>query len=92
MSSTDNLVAGRKSRPLHTQPKTQIVRKPDVLAMTGLSQSTLRREVLAGRFPKPIQLSAHAVGWRLEEIERYLANRPTPASATPAVPKTDGVL
>ena len=38
-----------------------IFRKPQVRAMTGLGDSTIRRLVKTGEFPAPVQLSPRAV-------------------------------
>ncbi|HCE92405.1 MAG TPA: transcriptional regulator [Acidovorax sp.] len=41
----------------------------------GLSRSTIYRLVEAGRFPKPIKISAKAVGWISTDLDEWLANR-----------------
>lgn len=50
----------------------QILRWPQVEAMTGLSRTTTWRLERKGAFPKRIQLSAKAVGWRKSEIEAWI--------------------
>lgn len=45
-----------------------ILRLPDVLALTGLSRSSIYLRVSYGLFPKPISLGGRAVGWPEHEI------------------------
>ena len=57
----------------------QILRTADVITATGLSRTTLWRRVKAGDFPPPIRLGgpeSRAVGWRRNEIETWINNRP----------------
>ena len=56
-------------------PKPLIHRKKGVIALTGLSATTLWRLTRRGEFPKPIRLSAGAVGWLDSEIQDWLAER-----------------
>lgn len=53
----------------------RILRQPEVLARTGLSGATLRREEAAGRFPQRVQLSRRAVGWPLTAVLEWLRGR-----------------
>jgi len=53
----------------------QIFRLSDVLSRFGVSRSTWLTGVKRGTFPKPIKLSARAVGWLESDIERLLAER-----------------
>ena len=52
------------------------LRLPEVVLMTGLSESTLYRQIKAGQFPEQKQLSPGAVGWKLGDIRRWLQDRP----------------
>ena len=52
-----------------------ILRPNDVLAMLGVSRSTLWRWVRAGLLPPAIKLGQRAVGWRRSTIERWLEER-----------------
>lgn len=57
----------------------QILRLPEVLAMTGLSRSSLYRRINSGDFPAPILLGgddSRAVGWRRSEVEAWIESRP----------------
>ena len=58
----------------------EILREPSVLKATGISRTTLWRRVRSGDFPRPLRLggpTTRAVGWRREDVERWLAERPT---------------
>ena len=50
-----------------------LLRLPQVLAMVGLSKSTLYRKVKAGLFPAPIKLSANLVVWKQEVVMEWIA-------------------
>ena len=57
----------------------QILRLAEVLAMTGLSRSSLYRRINSGDFPAPIRLGgadSRAVGWRRSEVEAWIKSRP----------------
>ena len=51
-----------------------LLRLPQVLAMVGLSKSTLYRKVKAGLFPAPIKLSANLVVWKQEVVMEWIAS------------------
>lgn len=52
-----------------------ILRLPEVLRATGLSRSTLYRQVAAGKFPPPAKLGLLAVGWSSAEVQNWMAAR-----------------
>ena len=58
-----------------SQQLRKYVRYP-ALVEAGLvnNRVTLGRWIKSGRFPKPVQLGPNIVAWRLEEIEKYLAD------------------
>ena len=49
-----------------------MLRANDVVRLTGLSLSTLKRMVLAGRFPKPMHLSPRRIGWPTRDVKAWL--------------------
>lgn len=53
----------------------QILKRRAVEAVTGLSRSSVYRLAAAGQFPKPIQIGPRAVGWRADEIDRWIEER-----------------
>jgi prophage regulatory protein len=54
----------------------RILRLAEVLAATGLGRTSLYDSVRAGDFPKPVQLTKAAVGWRSDEVEAWIRSRP----------------
>lgn len=56
-----------------TQPR--LLRLPDVIAATGLKRSTIYDLIAAGRFPRPVPLTATARAFRSDEIEQWIAAR-----------------
>ena len=52
-----------------------ILRRKDVERRTGLSRSLIYSLMARGEFPRPIQLSARAVGWLTSDIECWLQDR-----------------
>lgn len=56
----------------------QIVRIAAVETLTQLSRMTIYHLIKQSKFPASIQLSEKARGWRLREIEEYLATRSAP--------------
>lgn len=55
--------------------KMGVVRLPAVLSLVGLSRSTVYSLIKNNAFPKPVKLSARAVGWRQPDIEAWLQSR-----------------
>ncbi len=49
-----------------------MLREKEVLRLTGVSQSSLKRMVLDGRFPKPMRLSPHRIGWPGRDVKAWL--------------------
>ncbi len=52
-----------------------IFRKPQLRALTGLGDSTIRRMEKDGSFPARVQLSPRAVGWRSEAVMAWIEAR-----------------
>lgn len=48
-----------------------------VSRLVGLSAATVWRQVKRGAFPAPVELSPNRVGWRREDLTRWLAERPS---------------
>ncbi|QSX42663.1 AlpA family phage regulatory protein [Shewanella cyperi] len=46
----------------------RIIRKPEVMALLGLSKSTVHERINAGLLLPPFQLGCRAVGWLESEI------------------------
>ena len=57
----------------------RIMRITEVADITGLSRTTVWRRVRSGDFPPPVKLggpTSRSVGWRKEEIEKWIKGRP----------------
>jgi prophage regulatory protein len=56
----------------------KILRTPEVERLTGLDRVTIWRLARTDppRFPRPLQLSDRAVGWRHSDVLLWLASRP----------------
>lgn len=52
-----------------------VLRCREVEKLTGLSRSTIYDMVKKGLFPPPVRLGSRAVGWRLSEVEDWIASR-----------------
>lgn len=53
----------------------RILRRPVVVERTGLSDTSIWREVKAGRFPRPVPLGRRAVGWVESEVDAWIEAR-----------------
>ena len=53
----------------------QILRLPNVKAITGLSRSTIYLRMSEGTFPKHISLGSRAVGWLKSEVNTWMEER-----------------
>lgn len=66
-----------KHAPKYTLNKpTRLLRKPEVLHLTGLATSTLYSYMSAGRFPRPVKVGARSVAWPEEAVLDWIASRP----------------
>ena len=50
----------------------RIIRLPEVVARTGLSQATIYRAIQAGTFPRSVKLGKRARGWRSEDVQQWI--------------------
>jgi prophage regulatory protein len=66
-----NFKDGHMSTPNAERPL-RILRRPEVEARTGYPTSTLYTKIQAGEFPRPIKLSARAVGWDERLVEEHI--------------------
>jgi prophage regulatory protein len=53
----------------------RILRRTEVLFMTGLATSTLYAKMQAGDFPRPIKLGRRAVGWKSKDVEIWITKQ-----------------
>lgn len=52
-----------------------LLRLPDVRRATSLGKSTIYRLEKAGQFPQKIAITQGSVGWRLSDINAWIAAR-----------------
>ena len=52
-----------------------LVRKPEVMKITGLSHSTLYYFMNQGTFPTPVRIGTRTVAWRESEIMAWINSR-----------------
>lgn len=50
----------------------RILRRAEVLRITGLSKSTLYAQIARSEFARPVKIGRRAVGWRLSDIQAWL--------------------
>lgn len=58
-----------------------IVRPADIKTVAGISRTQAYELEKAGRFPPRVRLSARCVGWKLEDVQRWIADRPPAAGS-----------
>ncbi|MBN9504717.1 MAG: AlpA family transcriptional regulator [Altererythrobacter sp.] len=58
-----------------TRPTTRLIRLREVQHRVGLGRSTIYRWMAEGRFPSPVPLGGHAVAWKEEQIDDWIASR-----------------
>ena len=55
--------------------KERVIRKPELLAIIGLSDPTIWRMEKDGRFPKRLRLGGNSCGWLESEVDGWLKER-----------------
>lgn len=53
----------------------QLLRRPAVEELTGLSRSTLYEMMPKGAFPRPVKIGARAVAWRKSQVDAWIRER-----------------
>lgn len=53
------------------------LRLPDVIQRTGLPRSTVYYLTKHGSFPPAVRLGARSVAWRVEDVDTWIASRPS---------------
>ena len=51
----------------------RIIRREEVTRLTGIARATLYKLIKEGKFPAPLRLGERSVGWRLADIDKWLA-------------------
>ncbi len=50
----------------------RLIRRAEVLHLTGMTKSTMYRYIADGRFPRPVALGEHAVAWRMSDLQEWM--------------------
>lgn len=53
----------------------KLLRLPRVMDITALGKSSIYACVKSGTFPTPVRLSVRAVGWREDDIDKWVSER-----------------
>lgn len=53
----------------------RLLRRPEVLAMTGLSKAALYALIERGHFPRPVHIGLRAVAWWRSEVVAWMTSR-----------------
>jgi prophage regulatory protein len=59
----------------------RILLRKQVCVIVGRSATSLWRDVRAGTFPPPRQISSGRVGWLASEVDAWIKSRPIASSA-----------
>ena len=65
-----------------TDSDSRLLRLGDVLVRSGLSRSTVYRQMDEGAFPRPLKVGVRAVRWLESEIDSWLSSRPRASGYT----------
>jgi prophage regulatory protein len=74
-NTLQQLSTRERKRRAEQSERDRILRDQEVGNRTGLSRTTRWRLIRDGKFPKPIKLTEHAIGWRESAIEAWLESR-----------------
>ena len=55
----------------------QMIRKPELLKLIGLSGGTIYRLMSKGQFPRPLKVTGYSVAWRSDEVAERQDNLKT---------------
>jgi len=53
----------------------RILRLKEVIELTGMPRSSIYHNMKKGEFPKQVKLTVKSVGWREDDIKKYLDSR-----------------
>jgi prophage regulatory protein len=58
---------------MHKASQEALIRKRQVLELTGWSNSTLYQRIADGKFKKGVRIGPRMVAWPLSEVQAYIA-------------------
>lgn len=50
----------------------RFIRCSEVVAITGISRSSVYARMAEGNFPRPVRVGSHSVRWKQSEIENWV--------------------
>lgn len=53
----------------------ELLKRRQVETATGLSRSSIYKQISLGNFPPPVKLTARSVAWRSQDIATWIASR-----------------
>lgn len=77
-----------------TIDEVRVIRRAEVLRLTGLTKSSLYRLIEGGEFVRPVRLGPNSVGWRLGAVLEWIRALPevdATREATVAPPRSKGI-
>jgi predicted DNA-binding transcriptional regulator AlpA len=74
-AATSEVTLSTATQPASSSPGKKVLRTPGAAEYTGLAVSTLEKMRLTGDGPEFIRLSARAVGYEIEVLDRWLESR-----------------
>ncbi|WP_419923383.1 helix-turn-helix transcriptional regulator [Candidatus Poriferisodalis sp.] len=60
----------------------QLLPRPQVERLTGLSTSSLYRAMRHSDFPEPLRIGTRSVRWRADEVQAWIDGRPRASGIT----------
>jgi prophage regulatory protein len=66
---------GAATRPIGTMPTTRAIRRPELLKLVPLADTTIYEMERRGEFPRRYPLTRRCVVWDLAEVEAWLEAR-----------------
>ena len=87
-STTDRRPVHRPKHHVDIDPShDRLMRRPEVLRVTGLSRSSLYRLIASGHFSPPVSLGPNTVAWAATKVHSWIAERIASAPATKTTAK-----
>ena len=53
----------------------ELLKRRHVEFLTGLSRSSIYKQISIGKFPSPVKLTDKSVAWRKEDVADWIASR-----------------
>jgi len=64
----------------------RLIRLQEVISRTALRRSSIYRKMADGSFPQPVNIGERAVAWRENDIDQWIATRPTKSQRQSFIP------